>query len=351
MIKKQPLVFVIIFLAGTFTVFQLKGQKRLNPDKALAQKLSKSGEDKYVSAESDFLSHHNEAWLNLARASEQSTPDTFSIDIRRDLLAIYGEEGVFDRKPLSLYNVSEELAVGGDWIESHDYYMIWDSKKVNPYKFDGAKLKDTIDITLEDHIAGYQWMVPITETKINSAFGFRRYRWHYGIDLKLNRGDTVRATADGVVRMAQYDRWGYGHYVVLRHKNGLETLYGHFTRRLVRVGQEVKAGTPIGLGGSTGRSTGNHLHFEVRYKGHAVNPIEIFDFEKDSLLRTTYELTPKSFEYIKEASKRIYHRIRRGDTLSRISRRYGVSINTLCRLNGIRRSTILRIGRRLRVRG
>ena len=275
--------------------------------------------------------------------------DTFRVNVRKSLMLAYGQDQMLQKDAMNLYELSEELMVGGEWIESHDHFAIWDSKKVNPYNFNPVKFEESVAITLKD--GENPWLSPMKDTtKINSVFGMRRYRWHHGVDLDLSRGDTVRAVADGIVRVAQYDRYGYGHYVVLRHKNGLETLYGHFLKRIVRVGQEVKRGDVIGLGGSTGRSTGYHLHFEVRYKGVAIDPIQLYDFEKNGLKADKLQVTPQTFAYVKELRKKRYHRIRSGDTLGRISRRYRTTIGTICRLNGISSKKILRIGRVLRVR-
>ncbi len=277
------------------------------------------------------------------------TADTFRVNVRKSLLLAYGQPQMLERGVMHFYELSQELTVQGDWIDSHDHFAVWDSKKVNPYDFDPTKYQESVSIALKE--GRDPWVSPIKgATKVNSSFGMRRYRWHYGVDLDLNRGDTVTAVADGIVRVAQYDRYGYGHYVVLRHKNGLETLYGHFLKRIVRVGQEVKKGDLIGLGGSTGRSTGYHLHFEVRYKGAAVNPVELYDFEKNELRSEIVDITPQTFAYVKELRKKKYHRIRSGDTLGRISRRYHTTISAVCRLNGISRNKILRIGRMLRVR-
>ncbi len=274
--------------------------------------------------------------------------DTFHVDVVKYWRIAFGKKSA-DRVIPHLYQFSNDITIDGEWIDSHDHFAVWDSRKVNPYKFDPVKYKDTVQIALKT--SKRPWISPITDDVVlNSKFGMRRYRWHYGVDLDLERGDTVVAVADGVVRVAQYDRYGYGHYVVLRHKNGLETLYGHFLKRGVRVGQEIKQGEFVGLGGSTGRSTGYHLHFEVRYKGAAINPTELFDFENKKLNDDVFELTPESFVYIKEIRKKRYHRIRSGDTLSRISRRYRTSINAICRLNGISRSKVLKIGRTLRVK-
>jgi murein DD-endopeptidase MepM/ murein hydrolase activator NlpD len=138
--------------------------------------------------------------------------------------------------------------------------------------------------------------------------------------------------------------------VVVRHKNGLETLYGHLSKFRVEVGQEVKAGELIGLGGNTGRSTGPHLHFEIRFQGLSINPTEVFDFNIGSIKGQYYDVTSSSFDHVIKTQEAIYHRVRSGETLSAIARRYGVRVSTLTRLNGISTNTILKVGRRLRVK-
>lgn len=245
--------------------------------------------------------------------------------------------------------VGENVSLDSVWLTLEDYYNIWDSERVNPYKFNGLDFKDTVQLTLFYPEMGLKWSSPLKPSPITSDFGLRRYRWHYGVDVRLNVGDTINAAFDGVVRMANYDRYGYGHYVLIRHYNGVETLYGHLSKRLVTVGQEVKAGDLIGLGGNTGRSTGPHLHFEVRYQGNAVDPKGFFDFASGCLVDHQYTLSPASFSYLKEVNKVIVHRVRRGDTLSGISARYGVSMTKICKLNGISKKSVIRVGQRLRV--
>lgn len=239
------------------------------------------------------------------------------------------------------------------WKAIDTNFVIFDSMTVNPYEVDAVKYKDTLAIILHDSIASDSarwWSMPLSKNERTSKFGPRWSRWHYGTDLRLKIGDTVRATFDGVVRIAKYNRGGYGWYVLLRHHNGLETLYGHHIKNLVGVGDTVKAGQVVGLGGNTGRSTGPHLHFEVRYQGNAINAEELFDFTNDTLRSGVFVLTPKSFDYIREMRRKKYHRIRSGDTLYGLARRYRVSVGQICRLNRIRRTTILRVGRTLRVK-
>lgn len=124
------------------------------------------------------------------------------------------------------------------------------------------------------------YCIPTDHRIVTSHFGYRPAykRYHKGVDLKVYIGDTVRSAFDGVVRIVRYEPNGYGKYVVIRHYNGLETVYGHLSKHLVHVNDSVKAGDPIGLGGNTGRSTGSHLHFETRLLGEAINPELLFDF-------------------------------------------------------------------------
>ena len=149
----------------------------------------------------------------------------------------------------------------------------WESKRVNAYT--GMTVPDTKVIDVSEFAMpcpGY----------VTSPYGYRpRFRReHKGIDLKLQTGDTVYAAFSGRVRLTNFERKGYGYYVILRHPNGLETVYGHLSKFLVKDDQDVKVGEPIALGGNTGRSFGSHLHFETRFMGYPINPAAIFDFVK-----------------------------------------------------------------------
>ena len=197
--------------------------------------------------------------------------------------------------------------------------------------------------------------MPTSNTKITSKFGPRRRRMHNGLDVKVYIDDTIRAAFDGKVRMVKYERRGYGKYVVIRHDNGLETVYGHLSKQLVKEDQYVEAGEVIGLGGNTGRSTGSHLHFETRFLGQAINPALLFDFEKQDVVADSYLFQKGKNRYRSGRTSAIasngdvqYYKVRRGDSLSRIAKRTGTSIDALCKLNKISRRTTLRIGQVLR---
>ncbi|MDE6375418.1 MAG: peptidoglycan DD-metalloendopeptidase family protein, partial [Alistipes sp.] len=179
----------------------------------------------------------------------------------------------------------------------------------------------------------------------------------------------VYATFCGRVRISTYNNGGYGNLVVIRHDNGLETYYGHLSERLVQPNQWVEAGQIIGLGGSTGRSTGPHLHFETRYYGQAFDPERLIDFKTGMLCRETFLLKKSFFSINSNAGQDFddeldlekidrgevlpseirYHRIRSGETLSSIARKYGTTINTICRLNNIKSTSVIRSGTSIRV--
>ena len=226
-------------------------------------------------------------------------------------------------------------------------YPNWNNQYVHAYG--NAIIPDTYTIDL----TGFH--MPTPSTKITSPFGPRWRRMHNGLDLKVNIGDTIVAAFDGKVRIVKYERRGYGKYVVIRHDNGLETVYGHLSKQLVEENQLVKAGEVIGLGGNTGRSTGSHLHFETRFLGIAINPIYMFDFPKQDIVADTYTFRRTQGSrragshdtQVADGTIR-YHKVKSGDTLSRIAKLRGVSVSTLCKLNRIKPTTTLRIGQVLR---
>lgn len=218
-----------------------------------------------------------------------------------------------------------------------------------------AELPDSFRVDLRG------FAMPTTNTKITDIFGYRprRRRVHNGIDIKVYVGDTIRSAFDGKVRIVknQGRRRGYGKYIVIRHNNGIETLYGHLSKWLVTEEQNVKAGQPIGLGGNTGRSSGSHLHFETLLAGKNLNPALMFDFEKQDVTgdfytyrKGVYQEIDKKTGKIIESAEPLYHKVRKGESLSVIARKCGVSVNTLYRLNKLTSRSVLRIGQRIRYR-
>ena len=262
-----------------------------------------------------------------------------------------------------IVEMSDEVLIDSSWVKVAGYYSIWDTHRVNPYRVDGRSYRDSLKLRLTDPPRLRYAKMPLATTPVTSGFAFRGYRWHYGMDLDLETGDSVKSAYDGVVRISAWDGGGYGNYILVRHYNGLETIYGHLSKALVPVGTFVKAGQLIGYGGSTGRSTGSHLHFEVRYQGNPINPALLYDFPGYKLRKDNFTITSQLFNYYSRAVGRsrgggngrtlrarqtVTHKVRSGDTLSEVAERYGVRVSTLKKLNpGVR---TLQAGKRLRIK-
>ena len=245
----------------------------------------------------------------------------------------------------------------------------WTENVTNPYSVKQEDLPSSWSIWLVDSLDQYHCPF-IGDIHPRGKFGPRRGRRHQGVDIPLKTGDPVYATFTGKVRMSKYFG-GFGNLIVIRHENGLETFYAHLSKRNVEVGNWVNAGDVIGLGGSSGRSTGPHLHFETRYNGFAFDPQWLIDFKTGELRHRLFVLKKKYFniysnyeqdfedemknheeDEAEDAEKAAmkYYTIRSGDTLGRIAINNGTTVKELCRLNGITPTTTLRIGRRIRVR-
>ena len=226
--------------------------------------------------------------------------------------------------------------------------------------------------------------MPTENRLVTSHFGYRKtfHRNHYGTDIKVYVGDTIRAAFSGKIRVVAYEGKGYGRYVIIRHSNGLETLYGHMSKQLVKEDQMVRAGDPIGLGGNTGRSTGAHLHFETRFLGKFIDPEKMFNFEMQDVKGDCYlfrangncvlmngntvlavneteevaenkEEESRNFQQqkiaVQKAKPRTHiHKVQKGESLSSIAKKYKTSVSELCRLNGITQKSTLRVGQILK---
>lgn len=278
----------------------------------------------------------------------------------QDLLA---KQAPIDRRMKAVDTLALQNLINRENAESPAaaLYDGWDNK----YAHRATELPETFKINLK-HFA-----MPTTSRVITSNFGSRWGRQHKGLDIKVYIGDTIRAAFSGKVRIVRYEARGYGNYIVIRHNNGLETIYGHLSKQLVSENQVVRAGQPIGLGGNTGRSTGSHLHFETRLCGVALNPTLMFDFEAQDVTgdyyvfhRSTYQDDSRLANVSKRNSRNeeksettlaanrsgeaLYHKVERGETLSSIAEKRGVTIEQLCRLNHITKRTRIRAGRILR---
>jgi len=227
-------------------------------------------------------------------------------------------------------------------------YHSWHTTKANPYSLDLSKNDSTISLLLTDKDMFCDYVFPLEKSVVTSKFGWRNGRNHNGFDLDLEVWDPVKSSFAGVVRVAT-TVGHYGRLVVVRHYNGLETYYAHLHRFKVKTGDVVDAGDIIGLGGSSGRSTGSHLHYEIRYKGIPLDPGQIVAFKNKQLISDEIVLNKTRWSYGIIPKGVTFHHVKKGDYLHKIAQKYGQTIENLCELNGIRRNSLLRVGQKLRV--
>ncbi len=265
--------------------------------------------------------------------------------------------------------VNERDDIDMDAIPSEDLYGgVWTNRHVDAY---GSSLK-----LAEYEVDLSNFTMPAVG-HVTSNFGRRgSRRYHYGVDIKAQTGDTIYAAFDGKIRVKQFDRRGYGNYIVIRHLNGLETVYGHLSKFLTDENEFVMSGDPIGLAGNTGRSFGSHLHLETRFLGKPIDPNFIIDFANQVCHRDTYLVSNDSYKKTSKSSSVItratasnsnyvqpsaaktnkyvsgdvkHYKVKRGDTLGGIAKKLGMSVNQLCALNNITSRTTIKIGRQLLV--
>ena len=289
----------------------------------------------------------------------------------QDLLA---RQAPIDRKMKAVDSVALSRLIQLEQLATPaaDLYLDWE----NQYAHRETALPDTFQIDLR----GFH--MPTPSRVLTSNFGARWGRQHKGLDIKVYTGDTIYAAFSGKVRVVNYEARGYGKYVVIRHYNGLETIYGHLSKHLVIPDQEVRAGEPIGLGGNTGRSTGSHLHFETRLCGVALNPALMFDFRNQDVIgdfytfrRATYSRESAQATRLRgvggtapvnndddqlytqntsnkrasaSASNTRFHKVQRGETLSAIARKRNTTVDAICKLNRITKTSKLRPGQILK---
>lgn len=232
----------------------------------------------------------------------------------------------------------------------------WDTLNIRIGRTDWSKISDSTLLFMHD-LKAHNFVFPFIG-KVISSYGPRGGRFHAGVDIKLARGDTIVSAFDGKIRIVRSIS-GYGKVVVIRHLNGLETVYAHLSKYLVDVNDEVTAGQPIGLGGRTGRATTDHLHFETRILGEHFNPTRIINFDEyclteDFLAMDKNNLGFGSKEVSMVSSKSgsddvSYVKIKSGDTLYSIARRHKTTVDRLCRMNGITPKKVLKIGAKLKV--
>ncbi|MCQ2092311.1 MAG: peptidoglycan DD-metalloendopeptidase family protein [Fibrobacter sp.] len=197
-------------------------------------------------------------------------------------------------------------------------------------------------------------LIPVThEARLGSPYGIRDHRLHRGVDIHVEKGEPMLAAYPGRVSVSKYNKGGYGHYVVVDHEDGLQTLYGHLAERLVRVGDVVFPGDIVGLAGNTGRSSGAHLHFEIRYKDININPATVINFPKWELQPGVERMSKKKivsahYNIQNKLKKENFYIVKAGDTLKDVANYFYISEDAVCRINGLKKDQPLRVGQRLK---
>ena len=333
-IKMIALIGCLVF---TNTAFSQGSGTNIQPDNSRAKLMYKQTHGLNDSQESKLLA------------------DGFKLKMDISVL----EEAINERDDIDMDAIPSEELYGGVWTNSN----------VDAYGTSLNKLAEyEVDLS--------NFTMPVVG-HVTSNFGRRgSRRYHYGVDVKAQTGDTIYAAFDGKIRVKQFDRRGYGYYIVIRHLNGLETVYGHLSKFLIDENDFVMSGDPIGLAGNTGRSFGSHLHLETRFLGKPIDPNFIIDFANKVCHRDTYLVSNESYKKTSQSSKVItrttasnsnyvqpsttktnkyvsgdvkHYKVKRGDTLGGIAAGLGMSVNELCALNNMTIRTTLKIGRLLLV--
>ena len=269
-------------------------------------------------------------------------------DLRRRLVTLIPELNTDARRNL----FAQLMVCRPNWFEH------WDDLELFPDSTSLDTMPSQLHFVLLEE--GEKLIYPWYGEDLTYGYGPRNGHMHKGWDTHLEVGDTVMSIMNGVVRYAKFNHSGYGNCVMVRHFNGLETLYGHLDQIDVQKGDVVLAGEPLGLGGSTGKSSGPHLHFEVRYGGFALNPALLMEWTDEGPIAKTNELSFDKSSLSKEKGGETYHvahvvktkthRVRHGETLSSIARKYRTTVSKLKKLNRLRKSNLIRKGQRLRVK-
>ncbi len=305
---------------------------------------------------------------------------------------VHEDTSTLDEGELMVIEIEENAMFDGadSMVKVASYYSVWDTRDIDPYHIDPKSFNEIIPVKLYNEAEGRKWAPVLDKSVITSHFGWRSRRWHKGTDLDLVTGDPVYAAFDGIIRIAGVHS-GYGRTVIVRHHNGLETLYGHLSSINFDPNTIVRAGDEIGKGGNSGRSSGSHLHFETRFEGNQFDPENIYNFNANPMQIKSNEfvLSPSMYDYLRgghsrplnvvnetsgslsssgnflpdevenieddeeevpnKVERRMWYTTKPGDNLTDIARRSNTTVAEICRLNKISSSKKLFVGLKLRL--
>ena len=367
-------IILAVSISGASFAQRERGTRLNKPNIPSNQKDSKARDKNFnkTPKEEDEFSFEEEPKLRFVNEFEtpkaaEALPALKIEPVKELNTAVHEDTSSIDEGQTLIVEIEDEAQFAGseDMVKIASYFSVWDTDTVDPYGIEAKEFDDVIPIQLYDISQGRYWAGPLGKGVVNSAFGWRSRRWHTGQDLDLETGDPVYAAFDGIIRVSRV-QGAYGRCVVIRHYNGLETLYGHLSKINFETNTIVKAGDEIGKGGSTGRSSGPHLHFETRYEGNPFDPKNIFNFAPAQINVVSQEflMTSRVYDYLRggankgdfefdepvKLNRKVWTRVTPGSSLSEIAEKSNTTVTELCKLNRIKPYARLRAGYRLRVR-
>jgi murein DD-endopeptidase MepM/ murein hydrolase activator NlpD len=372
--KALLLIIFAVSISGVTFAQRERGIKLNKPNIPSNQKDSKAKDKNFnkTTKDEDEFSFEEEPKLRFVNEFEtpkavEALPALKIEPIKELNTAVHEDTSTIDEGQVQIVEIEDEAQFQGseDMVKIASYFSVWDTDTVDPYGIDAKEYDDVVPIQLYDISQGRYWAGPLSKGVTNSPFGWRWKRWHTGQDLDLETGDPVYAAFDGIIRLARV-QGAYGRCVVIRHYNGLETLYGHLSKINFEANTIVKAGDEIGKGGSTGRSSGPHLHFETRYEGNPFDPKNIFNFSpsKINIISQEFLMTSRVYDYLRGGAakgdfefdepvkivRKVWIRVASGSSLSEIAEKNNTTVAEICKLNKIKPYIRLKTGYRLRVR-
>ncbi len=370
--------------------------KKTTPQKNTSSEPKPTDEFDFIYEDQPKLRFSTEFEKNSNTNKEKIEPPKEKEGIRIEPLrelnqVVHEDTSSLDEGELMVIEIEENALFDGadSMVKVASYYSVWDTRDIDPYHIDPKSFNEIIPTKLYNEAEGRKWAPILDKSTITSHFGWRNRRWHKGTDLDLVTGDPVYAAFDGIIRIAGVHS-GYGRTVIIRHYNGLETLYGHLSSINFDPNTIVRAGDEIGKGGNSGRSSGSHLHFETRFEGNQFDPENIYNFAINpmQIKNSEFVLSPSMYDYLRggqsrpmnvinetasvvssgsflpdevdniedeeedmpsKVERRMWYTTKPGDNLTDIARRSNTTVAEICRLNKISSSKKLFVGLKIRL--
>ncbi|PWJ57512.1 murein DD-endopeptidase MepM/ murein hydrolase activator NlpD [Fibrobacter sp. UWR4] len=331
-----------------------KKSEKKNADKKDSKKADKSPNKKDAKKESKKDSKKNTKKESKKDAKKKNPPKR----VRTGKAELVTDTTVFDEP---VVEDSSRITISADDPKAFTKALLYEKegvefeiiKKKEPEKKSKAE-EDSAFFNSIENFDFSSMLIPVThEALLGSPYGVRSHRLHRGVDVNVIMKEPIVAAYPGKVIMSKYNKGGYGHYVLVEHENGLQTLYGHLAARSVKVGDYVYPGDIVGLAGNTGRSSGAHLHFEIRYGEINIDPATIINFPKWELQPGVDNLPKKKVidahrKMQAKLKKENFYVVKKGDTLTDVALWFNISEDAVIRINNLTKGQSLTVGQTLK---